>query len=400
MNGLATLLAPPGDMPEVTGMAGRPPGSAETQADTDGFFGILQQMMGGSVQMASALSMPPVPDLQESGADGGSTTALSSASVQSTIPAAASSVSAEQPETPFLAASPPPGPSPPGKTEVVAPASSDPKGQGAAPQQQAGRMDTQEPRPGAIPLPIGLSQPDQREKATPSPQVPAAQPLASGKPGQAESEVSEKEVPATVKAEDGTAKTVVAAKPAAESEMRDGETAKNPFQHTQPQIGPVNPSSDRVESVPSRLPGFGTSLPPETARNVIDQVVKEAALQIRGETSEMRIKLDPASLGEGTLTVRMEGRQMQAQIDVSNAAVKAVLESNMGQLRDALGSRGIDVQRLDVYHSGQSLARDTGGDQGERYRRQGGKHHSSATDAIVQYDTGRLLGYNTMEVVM
>jgi flagellar hook-length control protein FliK len=227
-----------------------------------------------------------------------------------------------------------------------------------------------------------------------------AQQPAAVKPVQAKTEVIEQEAPASARVDDGTAKVVVAAKPVAESELRDGETAKNPFQHTQPQISTVKPSNSRVESASSRVSDFLASLPPETARNVIDQVVKEAALQVRGESSEMRIRLVPASLGEVTLSVRMEGGQMQAQIDVSSAAVKAALESNIGQLRDALGSRGIDVQRLDVYHSGQSLTRDTGGDQGDRSRRQGGKRHSYATHAIEQYDTGRLLGYNTMEVVM
>jgi flagellar hook-length control protein FliK len=531
MNGLAILLAPSGDMPVVMGMAGRPPGSAETNAETDGFLGILQQMMiGGSVQMASALSMLPVQAVQESGVDGGGATVLTKASVQSILPAAASSAEVEQPGVPVLLPTSPPGPSPPGSTEVVslvpAPPVSEPavlehiavpgpKGQVATPQQDAARLDTQEPRPGAIALPIaampvmedadppvaGLevrppadsatrhnsvsvatddARPGRSEKATPSPQVSSAQPnkktvpvgrpsqspllqtgkqpakdpsagdrrqdgnavrvisgsedagrmepasrptlasatvsresapvesasgeqaqhLAPVKPLQAKTEALEQEAPVAVRAEDGTGKVVVAAKPVAESELRDGETAKNPFQHVQPQISTVKPSGSRVESTSSPVPAFLASLPPETARNVIDQVVKEAAMQVRGDKSEMRITLVPASLGEVTLSVRMERGQMQAQIDVSNAAVKAVLESNMGQLRDALGSRGIDVQRLDVYHSGQSLARDTGGDQGDRSRRQGGRRHSYAADAIEQYDTGRLLGYNTMEMVM
>jgi flagellar hook-length control protein FliK len=141
-------------------------------------------------------------------------------------------------------------------------------------------------------------------------------------------------------------------------------------------------------------------LPAETVRNVVNQVVKEAALQVRGETSEMRITLVPASLGEVKLSVRMEGGQMQAQIDVSHAAVKAALEVNMGQLKDALSSHGIEVQRLDVYHNGQSLAGDARGNQGERPRQQGGRHHSYVAESVEQYATGRMLGYNTMEVVM
>jgi flagellar hook-length control protein FliK len=96
----------------------------------------------------------------------------------------------------------------------------------------------------------------------------------------------------------------------------------------------------------------------------------------------------------------MEGGQMQAQIDVSHAAVKAALESNMNQLREALSSHGIDVQRLDVCQYGQSMAGDNGGNQSNRSNRQNARHQSYATEAIEQFDTGRLLGYNTIEVVM
>ncbi len=205
---------------------------------------------------------------------------------------------------------------------------------------------------------------------------------------------------AMVRSDEAPAKAVTAAKPVVASVPHDGESAKNAASHQQVQIAAVKPSVARGEFVSARLADIPVALPPETASSVIDQVVKEAALQVNGETSEMRITLVPASLGEVTLNVRMEGGQMQAQIDVTHAAVKAALEVNIGQLREALSSRGIDVQRLDVYQNGQSPAHDTGGNQGDRYRRQSGRRHPYATDAIAEYRTGRLMGYNTMEVVM
>lgn len=530
MNGLTTFLAPLGDMPVVMGMAGRPPGSAETQTETDGFLGILQQMIGGSAQMASLLTMLPVLSTQNPVTDGGIAPSVANGPASSVIDAAASSVAMEQPDVLPLLPSSTPGPSPPGITEVVSLvspppvsdaavveqlASPEPRGQVTGQQQQTVTPGTGQGEQGSITLPVTVAalpegadplvaEPDVRlpgapslprndvsavaddrpvergEKAAPPvkavaavpppkpahsvrvaepallqtgkqsekglstgevkhagdagrlparpevlpPVEPDARPVLTsvsvargttpeeretgeklqqgsvGKPVQAKpkAEFQEERTPAPVTAEEIPAKAVVSAKPVGESDVRDGETGKPAFQP--PQITPVKQSNSRVEAGASRLPDFQSALPPETTRSVISQVVKEAAMQVRGETSEMRIRLVPASLGEVTLNVRMEGGQMNAQIDVSHAGVKAALESNMGQLREALSSRGIDVQRLDVYHNDQSMTRNAGGDQGDRYRRQGGKRHSYATDAIEQYDTGRLLGYNTMEVVM
>jgi len=98
--------------------------------------------------------------------------------------------------------------------------------------------------------------------------------------------------------------------------------------------------------------------------------------------------------------VRMEKGQLQAQIDVSNAAVKTALDSNLGQLRLDLNSHGIDVQQLDISLGGHSTARDAGSDRSEHYRRQSGKPEDVAVETVDRYATGRLLGYNTMEVVM
>jgi flagellar hook-length control protein FliK len=529
MNGLATLLASPGGTPMVMGMAGRPPDSAETQTDGNGFLGVLQQLMiAGTVQTASLMSILPVLTAQQPLTEGAS--AHPAAAAGAITAAAIGSVSTEKPDVLSLLSPTPPGPAAkadtevvslvptptvpqPGVVELLTPPGSTP--QVDAPQQQASGVATQQPATGGIPLPVPLvpvteqldpviadligqppvvtplphqetargaddTPPEHGEKSAPVPgktaqpsapkksltagklaealslpaaggdddpapkeadrrngpapatarkeevknadagiRVPAVPATAArenasverdngGKPQQAQvvkpaqvkAEMKEESAtPAPVKTEDVPARAVVSVKAVADAELHDGETAKNPFQHTQTQYAPVKLDTVRSTETTSRLTEFLSSLPAETARNVVDQVVKEAAMQVRGETSEMRIKLVPATLGEVTINVRMDHGQLQAQIDVSHAGVKAALDNNIGQLRDALSSRGIDVQQLDVHFGGQSMAQDAGGDQSDRYRRQGGKRHG-AVDAIDQFDTGRMLGYNTMEMVM
>lgn len=536
MNGLATLLAPPGGMPEVMGMAGRPPGTAEKSMDADGFLGILQQLIGGSVQMASLLSMLPV--LPPQTPDGGGDTPAQMPELQGTpVPVAdqGSGVATEQPGSPTPLLFSPPGPSPPGNMEVdlplPTPTASVPhevvqeqpvspvlQNMVATPPQEAAATEAARARSGRIALPVGLEPvPDETvrelfagkapQHAAPAlaaedsppvqgaategkagkphpavPDGPVAQPVktvlagklfpslllrndrkvaadaaprhngdadaapdlktdrqpeqvtrtvrlpegeatravtpqpdvagkaeyaAHAAPVQIRAEAADEETPVTartdasqVRGEEIPARAVVAAQPALESAQHDGEGSKNGSLHLQPQVAVVKPQAARAEIAASRLADLPVALPQETTRSVIDQVVKEAALRVQGETSEMRIRLVPASLGEVTLNVRMEGGQLQAQIDVSHAAVKAALEVNISQLRDALSSRGIDVQRLDVYHHGQSSAHDTGSRDGARYRRQGGRRHTYAADAVEQYATGRQMGYNTMEMVM
>ena len=155
----------------------------------------------------------------------------------------------------------------------------------------------------------------------------------------------------------------------------------------------------RAVEMSARTTEAFAALPPETAQSVVDQVVKHLAMQVNGENSEVRIKLQPESLGEVTVHVKMESGKMQAQIDVSQAGVKSALEMQLPQLRQSLSERGIDVQRLDVSFGGDHPTRESGGGQGERKQRQGSKRMFTV-DAVEQYDTGRLMGYNTMEMVM
>jgi flagellar hook-length control protein FliK len=532
MNGFATLLAPVGGTPEVLGMAGRSPGSGQTQTDSDGFLGILQQMIGGSAQMASLLAMLPVQAALSTDTGGTTSPVASGEGGNPLVITADGSATTEQPADLSALSSSSAGLSPPELKDAVpltpalmedltavAEGESGPSdAKATTTQQQLTTAAKAVPTPaqtGALQLPPELlatatedpalsqefqklidtptvtpvnnaqavvsgedtgtmkqvvSSPSSRQSAPrPAPKTtqagrlsslmhpdkPAAGQLAGGKRMKsdedatrvaqqstdnqpaveeqtirvANSSVDQTQVEqasggaATVtstaaneqvppeaqpdnaavvpaKAEEMPAKAVVAAKPVLEAQLHDDGTSKSGFTHAQTQIGAVKVSTTHPEVTAQKLSDFLSTLPPATARSVFDQVVTGAALQVRGDTSEMRIKLVPESLGEVTLNVRMEGGQMTAQIDVSHAAVKAALESNMPQLREALSSHGIEVQRLDVFQHGQSTTKDTGGEQSNRYPRQNARHNTYVTDAIDQIDTGRMMGYNTIEVVM
>jgi flagellar hook-length control protein FliK len=203
----------------------------------------------------------------------------------------------------------------------------------------------------------------------------------------------------TVREQDGAALKAV---PSASHTGQD--TFRDAMQHREQTFTPPASPLTKIETTRTaefagRLPETLASLPQETAKSVADQVIKGMALQVNGENSEVRIKLVPESLGEVTVHVRMEGGKMQAQIDVSQVGVKSALEVQLPQIRQSLSERGIDVQRLDVSFGGDHPARESGGGQGDRRQRQGSRR-AYEMDPVEQVDTGRLMGYNTMEMVM
>jgi flagellar hook-length control protein FliK len=225
---------------------------------------------------------------------------------------------------------------------------------------------------------------------------------AQGVPAKREpQEATQESVPPEVKEKEAvqTKAVVPAGAVVTEGEPRDNQAGRAPFPHEHTGTAAVRADGVRVTEGGARMAELFQTLPPDTARTVVDQVVKGLALKVQGENSEVRIRLEPPSLGEVVVSMRMENGKLQAQIDVTQAAVKGALDGNLGQLRQSLSTRGIEVQRLDVVFSGGPGARGSEGGQGDRQRRHGGRQLLGA-EAVEQYQTGRLLGYNTMEMVM
>jgi flagellar hook-length control protein FliK len=138
----------------------------------------------------------------------------------------------------------------------------------------------------------------------------------------------------------------------------------------------------------------------ELSRTMFDQVVKHVALQVKGEMSEMKIRLDPPSLGEMQVTIRVDEGRMHAQIDVSQPTVRVALETGVPQLRQTLADQGIEVHRIEVCASGSSMSRESGEGHGHRPRKREGGRSQGALDGVEQYRGVRMMGYNTIEMVM
>jgi flagellar hook-length control protein FliK len=76
---------------------------------------------------------------------------------------------------------------------------------------------------------------------------------------------------------------------------------------------------------------------------------------------EVRVRLEPESLGEVRVAVRWDGGAVSARLEVGSPAAREALESHLPALRKSLQEQGIPIQQMDV-----GIRRDLGGGGRER----------------------------------
>ncbi|MEW5944865.1 MAG: flagellar hook-length control protein FliK [bacterium] len=88
---------------------------------------------------------------------------------------------------------------------------------------------------------------------------------------------------------------------------------------------------------------------PSLQQDVVNQVVQRVSYAFfNGGEGEIRVFLRPESLGDIHLKVRVEHEVMVAKFVAQSQEVKAIIENNLSQLRDALEQQGIKVAKMVV----------------------------------------------------
>ena len=156
--------------------------------------------------------------------------------------------------------------------------------------------------------------------------------------------------------------------------------------------------------------------PVETAQsNYLDRMQEHVALRqvsqriqwmVNNQEGHTILRLDPPELGHIELDVQTKDGEMKVHMTVDNNEVKQALESSVGDLRNAMVNHNIKLDRLEVQvaSSGQNDAnanRREGSPSGKRQSSQGirGTRFAEASTVAPTADTGRRLGYNTMELL-
>lgn len=161
--------------------------------------------------------------------------------------------------------------------------------------------------------------------------------------------------------------------------------------------------AERSDSVQSMSKTDGPFL---RSRGLDVAVLRQVGDQIRMMAKDgkhiMTIRLQPEELGKVELRVEMENKNLRIHMTVENESVRHLMENRIPQLREMLDAQQVQMDRMEV------MVQKERSQMQERQQKGGGRkgrrHRGEEEGLIVRVDpgdqdTGRRLGYNTMEVV-
>jgi flagellar hook-length control protein FliK len=108
-----------------------------------------------------------------------------------------------------------------------------------------------------------------------------------------------------------------------------------------------------VSTIKSTLPESSIYKAPIENR-VIDQIINRLSVRSNGSQSEVKIRLDPPSLGTVRLNISTSGDGVRTLIVAENQAVKQLIENNLSQLRDSMANQGLKLDGFSVEVGGDS----------------------------------------------
>ena len=92
-------------------------------------------------------------------------------------------------------------------------------------------------------------------------------------------------------------------------------------------------------------------------QEIIDQITEQIKVQVKQDTTEMELQLNPASLGSVKVQITSSGGVLAAVFTTENESVKAALESQLIQLKDNFSQQGLKVESIEVNVSAQGFER-------------------------------------------
>ncbi|MFQ5450402.1 MAG: flagellar hook-length control protein FliK [Nitrospinaceae bacterium] len=101
----------------------------------------------------------------------------------------------------------------------------------------------------------------------------------------------------------------------------------------------------QLETIISRGPGES---------RVMEQILNKVIFRSNGSRNEIRIRLEPPSLGTVRMNITTSGDSVRTVIVADNHTVKQIIENNFTQLRDSLNGQGLKVDDFTVLVGGNS----------------------------------------------
>jgi len=139
---------------------------------------------------------------------------------------------------------------------------------------------------------------------------------------------------------------------AANNPLKNIQELKTPSEMKVQSVNVVSESAAR--SVEGAKPAFAETLNARgtTEARVINQIINKVSLRSNGSQSEIKIRLDPPSLGTIRMNVTTAGDSVRTVVIAESHAVKQIIENNLTQLRDSMQGQGLKVDSFTVLVGG------------------------------------------------
>ncbi len=169
-------------------------------------------------------------------------------------------------------------------------------------------------------------------------------------------------------------------------------------------VNAVSESAARTVEGAKSVSAESLSAKGTTEARVINQIINKVSLRSNGSQSEIKIRLDPPSLGTLRMNVTTVGDSVRTVIIAENHSVKQIIENNLLQLKESMQSQGLKVDSFTVLvggNEGQAGHQNTShegrsGFAGSLYAEQNSAPESSA-EALVAGAT-RILNYDSQSL--
>ena len=85
-----------------------------------------------------------------------------------------------------------------------------------------------------------------------------------------------------------------------------------------------------------------------TERSIVSQMVQKFTISSGDNNSEIKMRLEPPSLGTVRMNVTTHGDTVKTTIVAENQAVKQIIENNLAQLKESFSGQGLKVESFQV----------------------------------------------------
>lgn len=146
--------------------------------------------------------------------------------------------------------------------------------------------------------------------------------------------------------------TVVSKKTESQSGQEDAAEQQSQPDHGNEKLGTTNPLLDNVlqNKIVTAEVSFEQTAAYLTAdtENIMNQIMDYMKIQLSPGMDQLEMQLHPESLGTVRIQLASQGGEITAQFQVQNEAVKAVIESQIVELKETLKNQGVVVEAVEV----------------------------------------------------